>query len=212
MAHRSAVAPDAGERYPDDSLTAGRAHVPASGALEADRVLGNEHGPPPAWPRPNPGPVLREGRLCAGDAEGDGVPQRAPVAARLESKGVRARNAIAVIEVESHEVERAPVVLAHQRRRSEAGDFDRLVVAPLQRLLDTGRSHGRIRSEIPVVVLTEALLGFTAGALRSSSVGRDDLVAAISTVFLQGVLEPSKPGTIRPEHASSAAPRSRRRR
>lgn len=104
------------------------------------------------------------------------------------------------------------VVLAHQRRRSEAGDFDRLVVAPLQRLLDTGRSHGRIRSEIPVVVLTEALLGFIAGALRSSSVGRDDLVAAISTVFLQGVLEPPKPGTIRPEHASSAAPRSRRRR
>ena len=53
--------------------------------------------------------------------EGDGVPQRAPVAARLESKGVRARNAIAVIEVESHEVERAPVVLAAAASRPPRG-------------------------------------------------------------------------------------------
>lgn len=102
------------------------------------------------------------------------------------------------------------VVLVHERRRSEGTDFDHLVVAPLQRMLDIGRSQGRIRSEIPPVVLAEALLGAVAGVMRNCSLGRDDLVTTISTLLLEGALVAPEPDPTRLERARSSARRSRR--
>ena len=93
------------------------------------------------------------------------------------------------------------VVLLGERRRSEGSEFDRLLLPPIQQLLQTGRSQGHIRPDIQPVVLAEALLGVAAGVLRNSSLGRDDLVATISTMFLDGARASSEPEAPRVEHA-----------
>jgi TetR/AcrR family transcriptional repressor of mexCD-oprJ operon len=96
------------------------------------------------------------------------------------------------------------VVLLHERRRSAESDFDRLVLPPIRQLLEVGRVQGHIRAEIQAVVLVETLLGIAAGVLRNSSLGRDDLVATISTVFLDGALAPPQPEVSRLDHARRA--------
>lgn len=96
------------------------------------------------------------------------------------------------------------VVLVSERRHSQGSEFDRLVLPPIQRLLEIGRTQGQIRSDIQIVVLAEALLSIAAGVLRNCSLGRDDLVATISTVFLGGALAPPRPEVPRLEHARRA--------
>ncbi len=51
VANGSVAAADPSEGDPDHPLTAGGAHVPASLAPEAHRVLGHEHRPAPSWSR-----------------------------------------------------------------------------------------------------------------------------------------------------------------
>jgi AcrR family transcriptional regulator len=80
------------------------------------------------------------------------------------------------------------VVLARERDRTEADEFDRLVARPLRDLLESGRSAGRIRQDIPTAWLADALVGIVAAALRHGSLGPDDTVATITSVFLDGVL------------------------
>jgi len=104
------------------------------------------------------------------------------------------------------------VVLMHERRRSAATDFDSLVVTELQRVLDAGRSQDRIRSEVPPVVLAEALLGTVAGVMRNCSLGRDDLVATIGTLLLEGALVAPQPDAPDPVSVQGAVRRSRRTR
>jgi TetR/AcrR family transcriptional regulator, mexCD-oprJ operon repressor len=96
------------------------------------------------------------------------------------------------------------VVLVSERRHSERSEFDRLVLPPIRRLLEIGRAQGQIRSDIQTVVLVEALLSFAAGVLRNCSLGRDDLVATISTVFLDGALAPPRPDVPRLQRARRA--------
>ena len=111
MSHGSSAAAYAGERDPDHALTAGLAHVPPSLSTQAHRVLGNEHGPAPAWPRAQPGLVGAEGLRGARNAESGAMAEGAPVAARLEPYGIGVRDAVAAIEVECHDVEDTPVML-----------------------------------------------------------------------------------------------------
>lgn len=82
------------------------------------------------------------------------------------------------------------VVLVRERGRLESNEFDRLVGAPLRRLLESGRSAGRIRADIAPEVLAESLLGMVAGVLAHSPLGRDDAVASIRAAFLEGALLP----------------------
>jgi AcrR family transcriptional regulator len=85
------------------------------------------------------------------------------------------------------------VVLARERDRTEADAFDQLVARPLRGLLESGCSSGRIRQDIPTAWLAEALVGIVAAALRHGSLGRDDTVATITSVFLEGVLANAEP-------------------
>ncbi len=85
------------------------------------------------------------------------------------------------------------VVLVRERSRAEGHEFERLVAAPLQRLFESGRSEGRIRDDVPARVLAESLLGVVAGVMGNCSLGRDDTVAMIRTVFLEGAFEPQTP-------------------
>jgi AcrR family transcriptional regulator len=84
------------------------------------------------------------------------------------------------------------VVLVRERDRSEAREFERLVAVPIRRLLEAGRSAGRIRQDIPTAWLAESLFGLVASVRRQGSLGRDDTVAAIVAVFLQGAATPGK--------------------
>ena len=76
-----------------------------------------------------------------------------------------------------------PVLLAE---RSQFGDFDRLVALPLRQLLERGRSSGSIRDDIPAAWLAESLLGTIMNVMRYGRLGRDDTVAAVTSVFLEG--------------------------
>jgi TetR/AcrR family transcriptional regulator, mexCD-oprJ operon repressor len=82
------------------------------------------------------------------------------------------------------------VVLARERGRLEAKEFDRLVGSPLRRLLEGGRSSKRIRTDVATDVLVESLLGMVAGVLANCSLGRDDAVASLGAAFLDGALAP----------------------
>lgn len=82
------------------------------------------------------------------------------------------------------------VVLARERGRLEAEEFDRLVGSPLRRLLEAGRSSRRLRTDVATDVLVESLLGMVAGVLANCSLGRDDAVASIKAAFLDGALAP----------------------
>jgi AcrR family transcriptional regulator len=84
------------------------------------------------------------------------------------------------------------VVLVRERGRTD-GDFDRLVASSLRRLLEAGRSAGRIRQDIPAAWLAESLVGVVASVQRHGSLGRDDSVAAIAGVFLDGAGVASSP-------------------
>jgi AcrR family transcriptional regulator len=80
------------------------------------------------------------------------------------------------------------IVLARERDWTEGDEFDRLVSRPLRGLLENGRLAGRIRQDISTAWLAESLVGIVAAALRHGSLGRDDTVATITIVFLDGVL------------------------
>jgi AcrR family transcriptional regulator len=84
------------------------------------------------------------------------------------------------------------VVLVRERDRSEAREFERLVAVPIRRLLEAGRSAGRIRQDIPTAWLAESLFGLVASVRRQGALGRDDTVAAIAAVFLQGAATPGE--------------------
>jgi TetR/AcrR family transcriptional repressor of mexCD-oprJ operon len=84
------------------------------------------------------------------------------------------------------------VVLVHERGRTEGDEFERLIAAPLRRLFERARSESRSRHEVPAGVLAESLLGIVAGVLRHCSLGRDDTVAMIRAVFLEGAFGPQR--------------------
>jgi TetR/AcrR family transcriptional repressor of mexCD-oprJ operon len=85
------------------------------------------------------------------------------------------------------------IVLVHGRGRSGADEFERLVAAPLRRLLESGRSSGRIRRDIPTAWLVESLVGVVVSVLRHGALGREDTVAAITSVFLDGARAAASP-------------------
>jgi AcrR family transcriptional regulator len=78
------------------------------------------------------------------------------------------------------------VVLVRERARGDGEQFERLVSAPVRKLLEAGRSAGAIRDDVAPAWLFESLVGLVAGALRHGSLGPDDTVACVTSVFLQG--------------------------
>ena len=78
-------------------------------------------------------------------------------------------------------------VLARERVRPDPEQFERSLAAPLRRLFERGQATGQIREDLPSSWLTEALLGLVVAVLPSSTaLGREDTVAAITSVFLDG--------------------------
>lgn len=83
------------------------------------------------------------------------------------------------------------VVVARQRGQAGSEDFERLVATPLAAMLERGRAAGRIRADVPVSWLVETLFAVTVGILRAPpGGGLEDRVAAILSIFLEGVWMP----------------------
>jgi TetR/AcrR family transcriptional repressor of mexCD-oprJ operon len=77
------------------------------------------------------------------------------------------------------------IVVAREGVRS--AEFDRTISRPLGRLFERGQGGGDVRDDVPVAWLTEALLGLTVSVLTSAPArGREDTVATITSVFLDG--------------------------
>jgi TetR/AcrR family transcriptional regulator, mexCD-oprJ operon repressor len=77
------------------------------------------------------------------------------------------------------------IVLARERARP--AEFDRTLAAPLGRLFDRAQAGGDIRDDLAASWLTEALVGVALSLLTAKPPqGREDMVAAITSLFLDG--------------------------
>jgi TetR/AcrR family transcriptional regulator, mexCD-oprJ operon repressor len=97
-------------------------------------------------------------------------------------EGIR-RAVRALVDVGDHFV-----VLARERIRPDGEQFERGIAAPLRHLFERGASSGEIRKDIPSSWLTSSLVGPFARALPTTpALGKEDKVAAIAGLFLDGV-------------------------
>jgi TetR/AcrR family transcriptional repressor of mexCD-oprJ operon len=83
------------------------------------------------------------------------------------------------------------VVLARERLRPEGEQFERRVAGPLRALVERGQANGDIRADVPSAWLTDALLGVVVNVVSSRvQRGREDTVAAITSVYIDGARQP----------------------
>jgi AcrR family transcriptional regulator len=83
-------------------------------------------------------------------------------------------------------------VLARERIRPDDEDYEERLIAPLRRLFEQGQSKGVFREDIPSEWLTNALFDLVVSVVASMpGFGRDNTVAAVSSLFLDGVRAPS---------------------
>jgi len=78
-------------------------------------------------------------------------------------------------------------VLARERVRPAEDEYERRLLAPLRRLFAKGQAAGSFRDDIPSEWLTNALVDLVVSVIAASPVlGRDDTVARISALFMDG--------------------------
>jgi TetR/AcrR family transcriptional regulator, mexCD-oprJ operon repressor len=73
-----------------------------------------------------------------------------------------------------------------ERERPDPAEFDRVITAPIRELLERGQEGAVIRSDVPSSALTQALVGLTVTVARSATLGKEDRIAAIGSLFLEG--------------------------
>jgi TetR/AcrR family transcriptional repressor of mexCD-oprJ operon len=79
------------------------------------------------------------------------------------------------------------VVLAREHVRPTGEHFRRAIHDPIEGLVDRARGLGALRDDLPSSWLTEALIGLVVSVLSAPSpLGREDTIAAISSMFLEG--------------------------
>jgi TetR/AcrR family transcriptional regulator, mexCD-oprJ operon repressor len=84
------------------------------------------------------------------------------------------------------------IVLARERPRADGEQFERHVAGPIRALVERGQSSGEIREDIPSAWLTDALIGIVVNVLSSPlQRGREDTVAAITSMYTRGAQRPA---------------------
>lgn len=79
------------------------------------------------------------------------------------------------------------VVLARDRVRSDRRQFDDAVAEPLRQLFQGGQAAGAFRADISTSWLVETFLALIASVIAASpNLGREDTVAVITSLFLDG--------------------------
>jgi AcrR family transcriptional regulator len=77
--------------------------------------------------------------------------------------------------------------LARERVHPNASGFTTAVEDPLRRLVERGQASGQLRDDVPAGWLAEMLLALVVSALAARPLlGREDAVAAISSLYLDG--------------------------
>jgi len=78
-------------------------------------------------------------------------------------------------------------VLARGRARADEGAKDAPIAEPLRRMFARGQKSGAFRRDVPVEWLAHALLDLVASVVATRpAMGRDDTVALVSGLFLDG--------------------------
>lgn len=90
------------------------------------------------------------------------------------------------------------IALARERIRPAPEEFQEKIAGPLGRLFERAQASGDIRADVPSSWLTESLVALVVGALSATpSLGREDAIAAITSMFLDGARSRS-PSTVAP--------------
>jgi TetR/AcrR family transcriptional repressor of mexCD-oprJ operon len=79
------------------------------------------------------------------------------------------------------------IVLARERVEPDRQEFETAVIGPLRELFDRGQAVGAFRADLSTSWLVEAFVGLIASVLAARpKLGREDTIAAITSLFLDG--------------------------
>jgi TetR/AcrR family transcriptional regulator, mexCD-oprJ operon repressor len=79
------------------------------------------------------------------------------------------------------------VVVSRESARPDHAEFERRVASPLRGLIERAQSLGEVRDDLPASWLMESLIGIVvSGLLTRPSLGVEDTVAGITSLFLDG--------------------------
>ncbi len=79
------------------------------------------------------------------------------------------------------------VVVSRESARTDPAEFERRVASPLRGLIERAQSLGEVRDDLPASWLMESLIGIIVSGLQTRpSLGVDDTVAGITSLFLDG--------------------------
>jgi TetR/AcrR family transcriptional regulator, mexCD-oprJ operon repressor len=79
------------------------------------------------------------------------------------------------------------IVLARERGRPDRRQFDDAVARPLRQLFEGGQAAGAFRADVSTSWLVETFLALIASVIAASpNLGREDTVAVITSLFLDG--------------------------
>jgi AcrR family transcriptional regulator len=79
---------------------------------------------------------------------------------------------------------------------------DRLIKEPLRRMFERGQKSGAFRRDVPIDWLTGAMIDLVEGVVSANpTLGRDDTVELVSSLFLDGARGRPSAGQRRPRRA-----------
>lgn len=78
------------------------------------------------------------------------------------------------------------VVAARERGRPEGAPFDAVVLPPLRALVERAQAAQVVRDDLSPAWLSESLIGMLVAAAATSSLGKEDLIASVRGLFLDG--------------------------
>jgi TetR/AcrR family transcriptional regulator, mexCD-oprJ operon repressor len=89
------------------------------------------------------------------------------------------------------------VVVSRENARPDPAQFEQRVALPLRGLVERAQSLGEVRDDLPASWLMESLIGIVVSGLQTRpSLGVEDTVAGITSLFLDGArLQHSEPGS-----------------
>src|SRR5919202_2425494 len=85
------------------------------------------------------------------------------------------------------------VVVSRESARPDPAEFERRVASPLRGLVERAQSLGEVRDDLPASWLMESLIGIVVSGLQTRpSLGVEDTVAGITSLFLDGARLPAR--------------------
>ena len=77
-------------------------------------------------------------------------------------------------------------IVGVRERNTGAGEFDASIMTPLRGLIERGQAAGVVRDDMNAVWLSESLLGLVLAGTSAPQLGKEDTIAAIRRLFLEG--------------------------